>query len=93
MGNQIGDFDRDMLFLAIATENLKKYGVLGFSSVVRGGYQLHLRQGAFEELAVGREIMERKKNDPKYSDEKYFTVHGIEAMALYDNPEPETDNE
>lgn len=82
MENKISDFDRDMLFLSIATENLEKYKALGFSDVVRGGYELHLPGEVFEELSAGREVTERDRGDRKYPTEKYFHVHGIRVVAL-----------
>ncbi len=78
-------FDRDILLLALATENLRRYDVLGFMDTTNG-YQLQLKNDIFDQLAVGREIVERNRNRSELPLEKCFYLHGIEVIALYDTP-------
>lgn len=75
-------FERDLLFLSVATENLKKYNTLGFQNIVSGGYQLHLKTEIFEQLASGREVLKRHRKCTKYPTEKYIHLHGIEVICL-----------
>lgn len=76
------DFDRDMLFLAIATANLEKYNVLSFRDSSKGCY-IHVNPEIFEQLAQGREVTERGRDSTEYPVEKSFMLHGIEVLALY----------
>jgi ubiquinone biosynthesis protein UbiJ len=76
------DFDQDMLFLSIATANLKKYDVLSIRNSDED-CEIHVTRKEFEQLSQGREITEEGRDTTKYPIGKYFMLHGIKVFAIY----------
>jgi len=79
----IDSFDRDVLLLAMAIENMEKYDVIDFSGSINGYYELHVNSEKFKQLAQGREVTETERDSEEYPIELSFFLHGIKVFALY----------
>lgn len=86
--SKIKEFERDVLFLSVVSEMIKKYGCISFEANRRWQEdgivaEIHMPEDRFRAIVKERETEKDARNNSKYKTEEFFVLHGVKVLCIY----------